>query len=82
MTYYEADMYPVQLDVEYPEGSRNRITTLFRLILMIPVVVVAALASMGAGLLFVATLLMILFRNKYPDGGSISVSNSAGSRRA
>ena len=66
MTYYEADMYPVQLDVEYPEDPRNRVTTLFRLILMIPVVVVAALASMGAGLLFVATLLMILFRNKYP----------------
>ena len=39
---------------------RNRVTTLFRLILMIPVVVVAALASMGAGLLFVATVLMIL----------------------
>ena len=66
MTYYEADMYPVQLDVEYPEGPRNRITTLFRLILMIPIVVVAASASMGARILFVATLLMILFRKKYP----------------
>ena len=66
MTYYDADAYPVQLDVEYPEGPRNRVTTLFRLILMIPIVVVAALASMGAGLMFVATLLMILFRKKYP----------------
>ena len=66
MTYYDADAYPVQLDVEYPEGPRNRLTTLFRLLLMIPIVVVAALASMGAGLMFVATLLMILFRKKYP----------------
>ena len=66
MAYYEADMYPVQLDVEYPEGPRNRLTTLFRLILMIPIVIVAALATMGAGILSLATLLMILFRKKYP----------------
>ncbi len=66
MTYYEADMYPVQLDVEYPEGPRNRLTTFFRLILMIPIVIVAVLAALGAGVLSLAMLLMILFRKKYP----------------
>jgi hypothetical protein len=66
MTYYEADMYPVQLDVEYPEEPRNRLTTFFRLILMIPIVIMAILVSWSAGLLSLATLLMILFRKKYP----------------
>ena len=66
MTYYEADMYPVQLDVEYPEEPRNRLTTFFRLILMIPIAIITILVSLGAGLLSLATLLMILFRKKYP----------------
>ena len=66
MTYYDADTYPVQLDVEYPEGPRNRVTTLFRLILMIPIIILSMLVALGAGFLSFATLLMILFRKKYP----------------
>ena len=66
MTYYDADTYPVQLDVEYPEGPRNRVTTLFRLILMIPIIILSILVALGAGFLSFATLLMILFRKKYP----------------
>ena len=66
MAYYEADMYPVQLDVEYTEDPRNRVTTLFRLILMIPIVILSILVALGAGILSFATLLMILFRKKYP----------------
>ena len=66
MTYYDADTYPVQLDVEYPEDPRNRVTTLFRLLLMIPILVLSALVALGAGFLSFATLLMILFRKKYP----------------
>ena len=66
MTYYDADTYPVQLDVEYPEDPRNRVTTLFRLILMIPIIVLSILVALGAGFLSFATLLMILFRKKYP----------------
>ena len=66
MTYYDADTYPVQLDVEYPEGPRNRVTTLFRLLLMIPILVLSALVALGAGFLSFATLLLILFRKKYP----------------
>ena len=66
MTYYDADTYPVQLDVEYPEGPRNRVTTLFRLILMIPIIILSILVALGAGFLSFATLLLILFRKKYP----------------
>ena len=66
MAYYDADAYPVQLDVEYPEDPRNRLTTLFRLILMIPIVILSILVALGAGFLSFATLLMILFRKKYP----------------
>jgi hypothetical protein len=63
---YSTDMYPVQFDVEYPEEGRNRLTTLFRLILMIPALVVITLAIYGVGFLTLATALMILFRKKYP----------------
>ncbi len=63
---YSTDMYPVQFDVEYPEEGRNRLTTLFRLILMIPALVVITLAIYGVGFLALATALMILFRKKYP----------------
>ena len=66
MTYYDADTYPVQLDVEYPEEPRNRVTTLFRLILMIPIIILSILVALGAGFLSFATLLLILFRKKYP----------------
>jgi hypothetical protein len=59
-------MYPVQLSVDYPEDGRNRLTALFRVILMIPIVIVVVMASAGAGFLTFATVLMILFRKKYP----------------
>ena len=44
---YNMDMYPVQFDVEYPE-SRNRLTALVRLILVIPIAVIIALVSPSA----------------------------------
>ena len=56
------DEYPVQYNVDYKDGTRNRLTSLFRWILMIPSLVVLALA----GGLILATLPMILFRKKYP----------------
>lgn len=58
--------YPVRYDVEYPEGKRNRLTALFRIILVIPALVIAALVTAAAGALTLATALMILFRRKYP----------------
>ena len=74
--------YPVTFSVDYPERELNRLTTGFRLIVAIPILIVlAALGGEGAhygnqqswafgggagGLLFLAPLLMILFRQKYP----------------
>ena len=39
------DEYPVQYNVDYKDGTRNRLTSLFRWILMIPSLVVLALAG-------------------------------------
>jgi hypothetical protein len=77
--------YPARLQVDFTE-SHNRLTTLFRLVLVIPIAVVLGVltaggsqtvyedagktvTSTGGGIasgLFVATLLMVLFRKRYP----------------
>jgi uncharacterized protein DUF4389 len=76
-------MYPVEFAVEYPDRDLNRLTTGFRLIVAIPILVIIGLLSSDettfqageqtwtiaggvSGLLFLPTLLMILFRQKYP----------------
>jgi hypothetical protein len=75
--------YPVQFSVDYPDRALNRVTTAFRIFVVIPIAVVLSAVSgetwqwtsggntsevaVGAGgLLFLAPLLMILFRHKYP----------------
>jgi hypothetical protein len=74
--------YPVQFEVDYPDRPLNRLTTFFRLIMVIPIAIVLGLVSGQAtaipvesarvvfvtagGLLFLPVLLLILFRRKYP----------------
>jgi hypothetical protein len=74
--------YPVQFSVDYPDRPLNRLTTAFRIFVVIPIAIVLASVSgdtvvsgsngawfalSGAGgALFVGPLLMILFRQKYP----------------
>lgn len=75
--------YPVQFNVDYPEGPRNRLTALVRIILAIPILIVVALVSgysssgnltidqatsplVVGGVVWSATILMLLFRRKYP----------------
>src|SRR5439155_12065659 len=73
--------YPVQFDVAYPDRDLNRLTTAFRIIVAIPILIVAGalgghysnwgehgagFAGTGGGALFLAPLLMIVFRQKYP----------------
>lgn len=84
------DSYPARLKIDYPDRL-DRVTTLFRLIWAIPIVIVLSLLTAtasetvtlvtetgetvsevtrtGAGImggLFVATVLMIVFRQRYP----------------
>jgi hypothetical protein len=67
LTRISTAAYPVQFSVEYPGRPLNRLSTAFRPIFAIPIlIVVAALAGRQAGLLVIAPLLMVLFRQKYP----------------
>jgi hypothetical protein len=74
--------YPVQFSVDYPNRPLHRLSTAFRLLLAIPILIVigslvggasqssngraTAIAAGAGGLLFFAPLLMIVFRQKYP----------------
>jgi hypothetical protein len=74
--------YPVQYSVDYPDRPLNRLTTFFRLFVVIPIAIVLSLVEGGftygygggrtttiaaaGGLLVLPVLLMILFRQKYP----------------
>ncbi|MDQ4126311.1 MAG: DUF4389 domain-containing protein [Actinomycetota bacterium] len=78
----EAAPYPVRFEVDYPERELNRLTTGFRLILAIPILLLigsvdGSLWEWGAeggrsavvaagGVLFFGPLATILFRRKYP----------------
>ncbi len=57
--------YPVNLKIDYPESS-DRLTALFRLILVIPIVIILGLISTYAEALSFAIAMMILFKEKYP----------------
>ena len=59
--------YPVQFSVDFPDRPLNRVTTFFRLFVAIPItIVLIALGGAKDSVLFFPTLLMILFRRKYP----------------
>ena len=76
-----AQVYPVQYSVDYPDRDLNRLSSAFRIFAAIPILIVLGAvehagggyaheqwtwgASTG-GALFLAPLLMILFRQKYP----------------
>ena len=73
--------YPVHFDVDFPDRPLGRLTTAFRILVAIPILVVMAVlpgesfhaggqtagyVASGSGLLFLPPLLMIVFRQKYP----------------
>ncbi|MGQ0777322.1 MAG: DUF4389 domain-containing protein [Pseudonocardiales bacterium] len=78
----DAARYPVQFEVDYPDRLLNRLTTFFRLFMVIPIGIVLSLLSgatttftvaqtqlvvvSAGGMLFLPPLLLILFRRKYP----------------
>ena len=75
------EKYPVSLSIDYSDKSK-RLTVLFRLFLAIPILIILALLTSSSydsqqaakevervyyvGILFLPTLLMIVFRRKYP----------------
>ena len=77
----EKSPYPVTLEIDYPDRKLNRATSVFRVILIIPIAAILVLISgpgsgsahqawrfpfLVGGILFLPTLLMLLFRWKYP----------------
>jgi len=73
--------YPVSFSVDYPDRTLNRLTSFFRIFMVIPIAfVLGAVSGEGwqwtyhngagtlaaGGLLFIGPLLMIVFRQKYP----------------
>ena len=75
------EKYPASLSIDYSDKS-DRLTVFFRLLLAIPILIILSLLTpegyqsqeaardvkyvYSAGVLFVPTLLMIVFRKKYP----------------
>ncbi len=64
--------YPIQFSVDYPDQPLSRLTTLFRPLAVIPILIVLILLTCGGtpmvlgSFVFGSLLLMILFRQKYP----------------
>ena len=74
--------YPVSLSIDYPDRNLNRLTTFFRLFIVVPIAIILCLivgASSrsdgafawnyqyaAAGLIALPIVLMLLFRQKYP----------------
>ena len=76
-----AKTYPISLSIDYPDKKMNRITTFFRLLTAIPIFIIFGLVAGGmfgwgghgwmfpiatGGLVFIPTVLMLLFLQKYP----------------
>jgi len=75
-------VYPAILAIDYPDRPLNRLTTGLRMFTLVPIAIILGLVSGAntdwsdphgwswlyatGGILFLATLLMILFRQKYP----------------
>jgi len=73
--------YPATFDVDYPDRSLNRMTTFFRVFMVIPIGILLALVervtvesgsgngamyATAGGILFLPVVLMLLFRRRYP----------------
>ncbi|OGO38532.1 MAG: hypothetical protein A2147_01335 [Chloroflexi bacterium RBG_16_57_8] len=57
--------YPVSLKVDYPE-KLSRLTTLFRIFMIIPHIVVLYFLQIAAAVILVISWFAILFTGKYP----------------
>jgi hypothetical protein len=64
----ETRPYPVRLEIDYPDRELHRLTSAFRVVTTLPIMVLVALISWGrsSGLLTAPVALMLLFRRRYP----------------
>jgi hypothetical protein len=74
--------YPISLSIDYPDRKLDRLTSFFRFITVIPILIILSLITGGgyewggaggwsyagatAGILFLPLVFMLLFRQKYP----------------
>lgn len=71
--------FPATLEIDYPDRELDRLSTVFRLFSVIPIAVILALVTRATvhagsanyvfgsgGIVFLGTVLMLLFRQKYP----------------
>jgi hypothetical protein len=71
--------FPATLEIDYPDRDLDRLTTFFRPVTVIPIAIVLGLVTRSTvragsanyvvgsgGIVFLATVLMLLFRQKYP----------------
>ena len=71
--------FPATLEIDYPDRELNRLTTFFRVLTVIPIGIILVLVTgptlhasstkhvfASGGILFGPTVLMLLFRQKYP----------------
>jgi hypothetical protein len=61
-------MYPVSYEADNPGEGRNRLTTFFRSIVVIPWAIVAALYGFVASIAVVIAWFALIFTGRYPDG--------------
>lgn len=77
-----SNAYPVSLSIDYPDRDLSKLTTLFRLITLIPIAIILGLIIGGStqwtggngwkgeyaagAFVFLPTVLTLLFRQKYP----------------
>jgi Domain of unknown function (DUF4389) len=61
-------MYPVSYEADNPGEGRNRLTTFFRSIVVIPWMIVAALYGIAASVAVVIAWFALVFTGRYPEG--------------
>lgn len=79
MNENDSSDFPALLEIEYPDRQLNWVTTFFRPLTIIPIALILTLLSgpvahpdagdyslIGGGILWLPTMLMLVFRQKYP----------------